>query len=153
MRTVSTFSCDIARAVSRVTRSMARSSGPTTPVFFLTESHKQGKREWTVAAFNVGTVEGDLAAYVHCREGKGVKTKQAEETLSNDEFDSVEARCSRKQRLVSGGFDTDSNWTTTGSYLLESLKVGKRGWEVAAYGLGNPHDLIAYAYCEKKKKK
>jgi hypothetical protein len=96
-------------------------------------------------------VEGDLTAYVHCREGEGIKTKQAEETLSNDEFDSVEARCSRKQRLVSGGFDTDSNRPRL--LFAGVAQVGKRGWEVAAYGLGNPHDLIAYAYCEKKKKK
>jgi hypothetical protein len=45
-------------------------SGPTTPVFYPTESLKQGKREWTVSAPNVGNEEGDLTAYVHCREGK-----------------------------------------------------------------------------------
>jgi hypothetical protein len=128
-------------------------TGGPTPVFFPTASLKQGKRSWTASAYNTGTDEGDLTAYVYCRKGKGVKTKQADETLSAGEFDSVEARCSRKQRVVSGGFDLDSNWTTTGSYLFESLKVGKRGWEVAAFGLGDPHDLIAYAYCEKKKKK
>jgi hypothetical protein len=128
-------------------------NAPTTPVFLPTESLKQGKREWRVSAVNAGSEEGDLTAYVYCRQGKGVKTKQADETLSNNEFDSVEARCSRKQRVVSGGFDLDANWTTTGSYGMESLKVGKRGWEVAALGIGQPHDLIAYAYCEKKKKK
>jgi hypothetical protein len=127
-------------------------SAPTTPVIYPTESLKQGKREWTVAAYNGGSEDGDLTAYVHCRKGKGVKTKQADETLSS-EFDSVEARCSRKQRVVSGGFDLGANWTTTASYGTESLKVGKRGWEAAAYGFGAPHDLIAYAYCEKKKKK
>jgi hypothetical protein len=126
--------------------------GPT-PGFYLTASHKQGKREWTVSAYNIGSVEGELTAYVHCREGKGVKTRQAEETLSSAEFDSAEARCSRKQQVVSGGFDLDSNWATTGAWAMESHKVGKRGWEVAAQDAGGqPHDLIAYAYCEKKKK-
>jgi hypothetical protein len=125
--------------------------GPT-PGFYLTESHKQGKREWRVSAFNVGNEDGDLTAYVNCRKGKGVKTKRAEETLSTSEFDSAEARCSRKQRVVSGGFDLDSDWTTTGAWAMESHKVGKRGWEVAAQDAGGqPHDLIAYAYCEKKK--
>jgi hypothetical protein len=126
--------------------------GPT-PGFYLAESHKQGKREWTVSAFNVGNEDGDLTAYVNCRKGKGVKTKQAEETLSTNEFDSAEARCSRKQRVVAGGFDLDSDWTTTGAWAMESHKVGKRGWEVAARDAGGqPHDLIAYAYCEKKKR-
>jgi hypothetical protein len=37
---------------------------------------------------------------------------------------------------------------------MESQKLGKRGWEVAAQDAGGqPHDLVAYAYCEKKKKK
>jgi hypothetical protein len=125
--------------------------GTTSPVFYPVESLKQGKREWRVAAYNGGSEEGDLTAYVHCRTGKGVKTKQADETLSANEFDSAEARCSRKQRVVSGGFDHDSNWTTTASYGMESKKVGKRGWEVAAFGFGDPHDVVAYAYCEKKK--
>jgi hypothetical protein len=122
---------------------------PTTPLFIPTESLKQGKREWRVAAYNSGNEDGDLTAYVHCREGKGVKTKSADETLGT--FESAEARCSSKQRVVSGGFDTDSDWTTTGAYALESQQVGKRGWEVAAYNVGGTHDVIAYAYCEKKK--
>jgi hypothetical protein len=126
--------------------------GGPTPIFQPVESLKQGKREWRVSAFNQGSAEGDLTAYVHCRKGKGVKTKRAEESLSGNQFESAEARCSRKQRVVSGGFDHDSNWMTTGSYGMESKKLGKRGWEVAAFGLGQPHDVIAYAYCEKKKK-
>jgi hypothetical protein len=82
-----------------------------------------------------------------------VKTKQADETLSTAEFESAEARCSRKQRVVSGGFDLTSDWSDTGAWGTESQKVGKRGWEVAALSPGGlPHDLIAYAYCEKKKK-
>jgi hypothetical protein len=126
----------------------------TTPYFLVTESRKQGKREWRVAAYNDGSDEGDLTAYVHCRERRGVKSRRAEETLSGSEFESAEARCSRKQRVVSGGFDLDSDWTTTGAYAMESQKLGRRGWEVAAqHWGGQPHDLIAYAYCEKKKKK
>jgi hypothetical protein len=126
----------------------------TTPLFYLTESHKQGKREWTVAAFNDGNADGDLTAYVGCRKGKGVKTKSAEESFGvSGDVDSAEARCSRKQRVVSGGFDLDSNWTTTGALGTGSKKVGQRGWEAAAINAGGSHDLTAYAYCEKKKKK
>ena len=126
--------------------------GMGTPAFLAVRSLKQGKRAWTVAAFNIGSAEGDLTAYVHCRKGKSVRTRQADETLSTAEFDSVEARCSSKQRVVSGGFDTDSDWTETGAYLTRSLKVGKRGWEVTAQDAGgDPHELVAYAYCEKKK--
>jgi hypothetical protein len=125
--------------------------GSTTPVFYPTESLKEGRREWTVSAVNAGSAAGDLTAYVHCREGKAVKTKQAEETLGTTEFDSVEARCSRKQRVVSGGFDLDSNWTTTGAFGMESQKLGKREWTVAALGAGGDPTIVAYAYCEKKK--
>jgi hypothetical protein len=129
-------------------------ASPTTPVFFPIASLKQGKRGWSVTARNLGNEDGDLTAYVSCRKGKGVKTKQAEETQDTSEFESVEARCSRKQRVVSGGFDLDSNWTTTGAYPLEWHKLGNRGWELAAQDAGGqPHDLTAYAYCEKKKAK
>jgi hypothetical protein len=38
--------------------------------------------------------------------------------------------------VVSGGFELESNWTTTGAYAMESKKVGKRGWEVAALNAG-----------------
>jgi hypothetical protein len=127
-------------------------AAPTTPVFLPTQSLKQGKREWTVSAYNAGNDEGDLTAYVHCREGKSVKTKQAEETLGSGEFDSAEARCSRKQRVVSGGFDTDSDFATTGAYLMESQKLGKRSWEIAAQEAAGGPTIVAYAYCEKKKK-
>jgi hypothetical protein len=86
--------------------------------------------------------------------GQKVKTKQAEETLNTDEFDSVEASCKRKQRLVSGGFDLDVDFAATRAYAMESRKVGRRSWEVAALDAGGePHDLIGYAYCEKKKAK
>jgi hypothetical protein len=46
--------------------------GGPSPVFLPTQSLKQGKREWTVTAYNAGTDEGDLTAYVHCREDEAV---------------------------------------------------------------------------------
>jgi hypothetical protein len=123
------------------------------PQFLLVRSLKQGKREWTVAAYNAGSAEGDLTAYVHCHEGKRVKTREAEGTLGSGEIDSVEARCKRKETLLAGGFDNGSNWTTTGAYQIASHRSGKRSWEVTAYGLGVDRPMTAYAYCEKKKKK
>jgi hypothetical protein len=54
--------------------------------------------------------------------------------------------------VVSGGFDTDSDFTTAGAYLMESQKLGKRGWEIAAQEVGGGPTIVAYAYCEKKKK-
>jgi hypothetical protein len=127
-----------------------RVPGLNTPAMFLSQSLKHGKREWTAAAFNAGNEGGDLTAYVHCREGKGVKTKQAEETLSTDEFDSVAANCRRKQRVVSGGFDLGVDWTTSSAYVMESQKLGKRSWEIAAVETFGEPTIVAYAYCEKK---
>jgi len=129
-------------------------SATTSPWFWLIQSLKQGKREWLVSAFNAGNVEGDLTAHVYCREGKKVKTKQAEGRLEADfEEETLEPTCTRKQRVVSGGFDTVSNWQNTGANVKESRKTGKRTWRVTAEeAIGSdPHDLIAYAYCEKKK--
>jgi hypothetical protein len=124
--------------------------GGTGPWFWPVQSMKQGKREWTASAFNAND-EDELTAFVYCHERKSLKTKRAEESVGTQEFETVEARCSRKQRVVSGGFDTDSDWAMTGTWVMESRKVGKRTWKVAGQDAGGlPHDLTAYAYCEKK---
>lgn len=133
------------------------SSDPLSPILVMTRSLKEGKRKWTASAYNLGndfgtTQEGDLTAYVYCREGKVLKTRQAEGTLVPSEFGEAAAKCKRRQRVVSGGFDLESDWKTTRGFIIESRKRGKRNWEIAAFG--GPlaeHPIVAYAYCEKKK--
>jgi hypothetical protein len=132
-------------------------SDPNSPIMVVTESFKTGKRGWTASAQNlpndVATMPetGVLTAYVYCRRGKAPKTRQAEETLAPSEFATVEATCKRRQRVVSGGFDLESDFQTTRAFIMESRKLDKRSWEIAA--LAGPvaaHPIVAYAYCERK---
>jgi hypothetical protein len=124
-------------------------AGPS-PFFLVGTSRRAGPRTWEVAAFNDGSVAGELSAQVNCREGKGVKPKQASEEvgggLERANFE-LKARCSRKQRVVSGGFAGGLDFGTESIEPFTSMKVGRRGWRVVGYARG---DVTAYAYCEKK---
>jgi hypothetical protein len=134
------------------------STNPNSPIMVVEESLREGKRRWAVSAYNapndVATEPetGKLTAYVYCRRGRAPKAKQAEETLAPSEFASVESTCKRSQRVVSGGFDLQSDFEATRAFVMTSLKLGKRSWEVAALnGPITQHPITAYAYCEKKK--
>jgi hypothetical protein len=115
-------------------------------------SKKVGKREWTVTGTNLGDTAGDLVAQVNCHERKGLKTEEEEVSITEEGVHDAEARCSRKQRVVSGGFDFSLE-PSEGAFVFASHKVGKRAWEVEAVDVEAPATLTAYAYCEKKKKK
>jgi hypothetical protein len=126
------------------------------PWFWVIRSVKEGKRKWTVEAYNVGGVPGDLTASVVCGEGKALKTAEADTTQSPPGLgvETVEAQCRRSQRVVSGGFDLSVDWQTTGAWANASHKAGKRGWHLESVEAGGAmHTITAFAYCEKKKKK
>jgi hypothetical protein len=133
------------------------SSNQNSPIMIVARSLRAGKRKWTASAYNATNdpatmpETGNLTTYVYCRRGKAPKAKPVEESLAPSEFDGAEARCKRSQRVVSGGFDLQSDFETTRAFIMESRKLGKRDWKIAA--LGGPlaeHPIVAYAYCEKK---
>jgi hypothetical protein len=131
--------------------------GGDTPVLRVSESQKVGSRSWEASAFSNGNVEGDLTAHVYCRDGKRLKTKQTTATLTqmtpDMDFKDIEARCKRKQRVVSGGFTSPPVEAEATPRILSSRRVGKRSWGVAAFvgGTGATIDFSVYAYCEKKR--
>jgi hypothetical protein len=116
-------------------------------------SRKLGKRQWEVTLLQEDP--GPLVSQVNCHEGKPLKTKQATETITavDDDFTATAvASCSRKQRVVSGGFAQEETPTIGGPFAYESRKQGKREWRVSSFS-AIATDITAYAYCEKKKKK
>jgi hypothetical protein len=133
-------------------------SDSMSPIVVVTRSLKQGEREWTVSAYNLGndfgtTRKGTLTAYVYCSRGRAVKGRRAEEALAPSGFDGAEANCKRSQRLVSGGFDLKSDFQTTRAFIMTSRKAGKRSWRIAALnGPTTEHPVVAYAYCERKRR-
>jgi hypothetical protein len=129
---------------------------PVTPVIFITESRRSDdKRAWDVAAASVGNDDGDLTAHAVCSAKGKLKAKQASATLSDqpgESFREIDARCKRKQRVVSGGWTMTTDNAEAAPVIMASKKLGKRGWRVTAPlgGTGIPVDVTAYAYCEKK---
>jgi hypothetical protein len=126
-----------------------------TPWFWVMRSVMEGKRKWTVEAFNgsSGGVAGDLTASVVCGEGGALKAREADATQFAPALgiETVEAECRRRERVVSGGFDLGIDWQSTGSWPNASHKVGKRGWHVESVSAGGAqHSVTAFAYCEKK---
>jgi hypothetical protein len=76
-----------------------------------------------------------------------VKTKSASIELDAGERGSVTAECKRRSRVVSGGFDVDTDDLTR---VPVSKREGKRGWTTTATPSGlDPATLTTYAYCDR----
>jgi hypothetical protein len=106
-----------------------------------------GKRKWETTGFNY--IQPDtLTAQVNCHEGRGLKTRSVTETTSS-ELTELIAKCKKSQRVVSGGFASDSIVSKGGPFYQESRKQGKRKWVVSVVAVGSV-EITAYAYCEKK---
>jgi hypothetical protein len=126
-------------------------------VAFPVESRRLSKREWGVTWSPF--VPMSLTAYAVCQ--KDAK-KPAQATASISSIDNggngtATATCPKGTRVISGGFD-QPDFAPPGTGILapvDSLKAGKRGWRVTAhnYGPAPADELVAYAYCEKKRKK
>jgi hypothetical protein len=128
----------------------------TTPVLYVSESRRASKRTWEASAHSNGNEEGDLTAYVYCRSGRKLKARQATATISDmsPETSSADfqARCKRRERVVSGGFGSPDDSGEFTPRFLTSKKLGKRGWEVEAFlgSMGGTIEVTAHAYCERK---
>jgi hypothetical protein len=118
----------------------------------VTKSMRSGKGSWTIEFFPTsGTVE--VEAFVYCAKNLKLKQRSAETTLSDEEIETEEARCKQNQRVVSGGFDTDSAGTAPIGLGTASRRDGKRAWEATAFAAAGSQDLTVYAYCLKQPKK
>jgi hypothetical protein len=127
------------------------------------ESRKQGGRKWTVSAISAGDESATLAAYVYCRDGKGLKKASKTGPAGPSDFDmggqvgsgKVTAKCDKGQRVVSGGFDNPDFGPDRNSdpQLVPSVskKQGGRKWTVSSVNNGLASGTVtAFAYCEKK---
>jgi hypothetical protein len=114
-------------------------------------SMRSGRGSWTVEFFTGGTVE--VEAFVYCAKGVKLKQRSSETTLSSGEPETEEARCKQKQRVVSGGFDTDSDAVTTLGIGTASRRETKRAWEATAFADAGTPNLTVFAYCLKQPKK
>jgi hypothetical protein len=119
----------------------------------VTTSMRSGRGSWTVEFFNATMGSVQVEAFVYCAKKLKLKQRSSETTLADEEVETEEARCKQNQRVVSGGFDTDSAGTGPIGLGTASRRDGKRAWEVTAFGATGPVDLTVYAYCLKQPKK
>jgi hypothetical protein len=118
----------------------------------VTTSMRSGRGSWTVEFRPVSAIV-DVEAFAYCAKGLKLKQRSSETSLSSGEVATEEARCKRNQRVVSGGFDTDSDAVNTNGIGSTSRRSGKRAWEATAFAASDPQDLTVYAYCLKQPKK
>jgi hypothetical protein len=97
----------------------------------------------------------EVEAFAYCAKKLKLKQRSSETSVSPGESETEEARCKRNQRVVSGGFDTDSDLASSQVGIgTASRRAGKRAWEATAYaGSGQASDLTVLAYCLKQPKK
>jgi hypothetical protein len=119
-------------------------------------SRKVGKRGWEAEGLNLGPDSGDFRAQVNCREGgRNLKTREASEEVDpspDTEEVEITARCRRSERVISGGFDLESNDPDAIAVFTSSRKAGRRGWNVEGIvgSSTETREVTAFAYCEKK---
>jgi hypothetical protein len=119
-------------------------------------SKRIGKRKWEVAFSNLSAVLFDVTAYVYCDKSEPrLKERSETITVESPNIESVTARCKRKHRVVSGGFEAEFSES---GFIFPSVHTsrrdGKRGWEATgAVGMSEPAEITAYAYCEPKEGK
>jgi hypothetical protein len=86
----------------------------------------------------------------------GLKTKSATTSVGEREADSIEAKCKRGTKAISGGFYAEESIVGDNPFnlIFESQRTGGRRWESAAYNAGNgPASLTSLAYCRDEKVK
>jgi hypothetical protein len=115
------------------------------------KSRRTGRRSWTVDVYaSSGNIE--VEAFAYCAKDVKLKARSSETPLTTGEVETEEARCKRKERVVSGGFDTATDGVDTLGIASASRRAGKRAWEATAFAETNPQTLTTYAYCLKQPK-
>jgi hypothetical protein len=117
------------------------------------ESRRVSKRKWTVTASNTDGESGELQAHVYCRKAEGLRASKRTETLTGPGLVDADviARCRPSERVVSGGFASDTVPLPGKGRLVDvtaSRKLGKRKWRVSVAAIGTGLTIAAYAYCE-----
>jgi len=125
-----------------------------TPVLYVSESRRAGKRKWETSAFSDGNEAGELTATASCDKARKPRARSVSTTLSdvppNTPFDSATARCKRGERVVSGGFGSPDDSGSATPRFMASKRAGRRGWKVSGFygNIGAPIEITSYAYCE-----
>jgi hypothetical protein len=126
------------------------------PGFNPLASKRDGKRKWTVRAYNFDfPASAELTVFVYCDKSEPkIKTKSAQTEVIESEAGTATAKCKRGSEAVAGGFDTPNGDPTVpispAIYPYESRRTGKREWTGSGWNDEEDGTFVVYAYCKKK---
>jgi hypothetical protein len=118
---------------------------------FPIESRRAGKRGWIASGHGDG--DSNLTSYAYCAKDKvGLKARSVQASQSSGaENLSLEARCRKRERVISGGFA--GPWADAGFVEpFESRRTGRRVWTATTGAFGEV-DWEVFAYCMKKERR
>ena len=126
-------------------------------------SRKRGARTWEARAWNHNDIgwDGEVTGLAYCRNEKlATRTKSTEVegtggVLGNYHTGSIEAKCPRGTKAISGGFDHPDFLVGLNPAFIdayESRKTGKRSWRTSGQNVGEPAgELVAQVVCHEGK--
>jgi len=119
------------------------------------ESRRLGGRGWVVKAIQAtaNSFDTDLLAFAYCDpDANRAKRVATTTTVASGETAGADAKCPKGTKAVAGGFSApfDASFNA-GGFPVESKRVGRRTWRVAAHA-PNPEGatLTTDAYCGKR---
>lgn len=71
------------------------------------ESHRVGKRKWTVLGSNLESETATLVAQANCGKADRLPKRSADRRFGGLEPHDLKAKCRKGERVVSGGFEID----------------------------------------------
>jgi hypothetical protein len=113
---------------------------------------EMGKRSGIYAAVSIGALIVALFATGGALGGKSVKKRSATTAIEANESGSATARCGRRTKAVSGGFQAEITLPATPT-ASESRRTARRKWTSEAFNFaGGPGELTSFAYCRREKR-
>ena len=113
------------------------------------------RRAWKSTATNYFAQpdSGTLTDFAYCSGHlPKLEAKSKSRTIPDQETQSVKVRCPKGGEAVSGGFQAETHASNfTGTFPLQSRRLGNRTWKVTAYSSkpSGGATITAYAYCAK----
>jgi hypothetical protein len=138
------------------TNKFSASRGPRIIAF---TSRRAGKRGWRVSGFTIGDQSGDAAgrliAYAYCKATKArVVTRSKTVEASSNELETLDVKCPKHRKALSGGFDGHFGSAPSGlraTVAITSKRVAHgRAWRTDALDASqDPAPITGYVYCRR----
>jgi hypothetical protein len=126
---------------------------PTAQGPFANSSRRAGKRGWKVAFDNLASKPVDASVQVNCDDRTSLRTVRESADLDpglDYEVFPLSARCRRSERVIAGGYSSNTRLTEGGAFILASKRGGDRTWKISVSAAQITPRVAVFAYCEKR---